>query len=61
MVVILNGQISRRALQPVEEDSRAEHELVPIPCRVVVGRTVNIWDQARRQRTAEHAVVVSVI
>ena len=61
MVVILNGQILRRAPQPVEEDCRAVRELVPIPCHVVEAETVNILDQARRQRSVAHVVVVSVI
>ena len=42
MVVIPNGQISRSVAYLVEEDSRAEHELAPIPSRVVAGKIVTI-------------------
>ena len=58
MVVIPNGQISRSVVYLVEEDSRAEHELAPIPCRVVAGKTVNISDQAWRHRSVAHALAV---
>jgi len=58
MVVIPSGQISQRAVQPVVGDFRAEHELAPIPCLVVAGKTVTALDQTCRRRSATLALVV---